>query len=114
MSRIGFVLLGLLCNVLCVATATADWWEDKNPFRPLTPNWGPLIPHPTNPIELFPICWGRPEYCQQQIREGERQRPPRGVAVKAVLVTTNTPALGAAFLVGRGTVSGIRQAPKSA
>jgi hypothetical protein len=59
-SRAGIaVLISLLAQ-----PASADFWKDINPLRPITPNWGPLIPRPKTPGEVLPPCWGSPQTCR--------------------------------------------------
>jgi hypothetical protein len=57
--------IGILAsNCYTTKEARADWWSDHNPLRQVTPNWGPLIPHPRTGPELAPPCWGNPQNCR--------------------------------------------------
>jgi hypothetical protein len=68
-------------SLIVVPSAEADWWSDHNPFRPITPHWGPLIPHPQSAGTrsrgeagasgtrhfLNRTCVGRAYFCKQLI-----------------------------------------------
>ena len=55
----------LVASLLMYAeAASADFWKDINPFRQITPNWGPLVPKPQGPGEVLPPCWGQPQNCR--------------------------------------------------
>lgn len=47
-----------------ITEARGDWWSDHNPLKQITPNWGPLIPHPQSGGEIIPPCWGSPQTCR--------------------------------------------------
>jgi hypothetical protein len=62
MRTLTFAMTLTMMLLVTVSSAQADWWKDVNPFRPITPNWGPLIPHPKSLKEIFhPGCWGHPQ-----------------------------------------------------